>query len=123
MIRDRSRLGSNCQRMGTLNPGEAPGSRQAPPWGTAGGLAANTAERATRAVRPAQSNQRRWRQPRPRPAEERRIESASRCPKGWPQRAQTIRPDRLRSARTAQLPHFGQAIALIASLLKTSCLG
>ena len=32
------------------------------------------------------------------------------CPKGAPQRAQTIRPARLRSAFTAQLPQLGQAI-------------
>jgi hypothetical protein len=31
-------------------------------------------------------------------------------PKGWPQRAQTMRPARPRSAFTAQLPQLGQAM-------------
>jgi len=31
-------------------------------------------------------------------------------PKGWPQRAQTIRPARPRSAFTVQLPQLGQAM-------------
>lgn len=107
--------------MGTLKPDEPAGSRLAPPWCSPGCLAANTAEKATKAVSPDQSSQRRWRQPRPLPGEDRRLGSFTRCPKGWPQRPQTIRPERLRSARTAQLPHFGQAIALIASLLRSSC--
>jgi len=42
----------------------------------------------------------------------RRVRGAAETPRGRPHRPQTSRPERLRSAFTAQLPHSGQTITL-----------
>jgi hypothetical protein len=71
---------------------------------------ASTAESATKAVSPSHSHQRSPRRRRLRLPHGRRGWPRP-IPSGSPQRPQTIRPDRLRSAFTDQLPQLGQAIA------------
>jgi DNA polymerase V len=76
-----------------------------------GARAARAAEIPTKATSAPQSRQRRGK-PRLHPLLARPDEAGlDPSPNGAPQRAQTMRPARLRSAFTAQLPQLGQAIA------------
>jgi hypothetical protein len=88
------------------------GSNSGPSLGPGlGACAARAAEIPTKATRAHQSRQRLGRPKRHRlPV---RLDDAWRAasPNGEPQRAQTMRPAKLRSALTAQLPQLGQAIA------------
>jgi hypothetical protein len=89
--------------------GHRPGSvrRPDPSWSTAAVSRAPPASKATRTtpivgLPPVQRPSPGRRRPAP-------------IPRPLPQRPQTMRPERLRSAFTAQLPHSGHAIALCLS--------